>query len=163
MGSRASTTGFRWSRSTGNQPGVAAESKKVDTAEPRPLGSNITALARDLARMADLQMQLLSLDVQQFWAGARSGVFALCLAGIAVLGALPVLLLAFAGLLQRMLNLTPEIAGLIVGSVFVVGGTGTLWFSLRKIGKAARCLKRSQEELSENLTWVREALHQDDN
>ena len=150
MDSRASTTRFRWSRSAGSQPGLATEGKKVNAADSGPLGSNITALARDLARMADLQMQLLSLDVQQFWSGARAGIFSLCVAGIAVLGALPVLLLAFAGMMQRYLNLTPEVAGLIVGSAFVVGGTGALWLSLRKIGKAARCLKRSQEELSEN-------------
>ena len=160
MDSGTSTTGFFWSRITRGWAGLAAEGPKISAAEHAPLGSNLAALGRDLARMADLQLQLLSLDVKQFWSRARTGLFVSCLAGTAVVGAIPVLLFGVAGLLERFAGLTPEIARLIVGAVVLLGGAVTMWFSLRRIGEAAASLKRSQEEMSQNLKWIRDALNQ---
>lgn len=160
MDSGTSTTGVLWSGITRGWAGVAAEGQKVNGDERVPLSRNLAALARDLARMADLQLQLLSLDIKQFWSGARTGLFVLCLAGITVLGAIPVLLFGVAGLLERFAELTPEIARLIVGSVILLVGAVTMWFSLRRIGRAAASLKRSQDEMSENLKWIRDALYQ---
>lgn len=160
MDSGTSTSGVLWSRIFRNWPGVAAEGQKVSGVEHAPLGSNLASLARDLARMADLQLQLLSLDLKQFWSRARNGLFVSCLAAIAVLGAIPVLLFGVAGLLERFGDLTPEIARLIVGISVLLCGAVTMWFSLRRIGEAAASLQRSQDEMSQNLKWVRDALHQ---
>lgn len=161
MDSGTSTTGVLWSRISRGWTGVAPEGPKVNDTERAPLGSNLAALGRDLARMADLQMQLLNLDLKQFWSRARRGIFVSCLAAIAVLGAIPVLLFGVAGLLEQFARLTPEIARLIVGAAVLLCGTVTMWFSIRRIGAAAASLQRSQEEMSQNLKWVREALHQD--
>ena len=159
MDSGTSTTGVLWSRISRGWTGVAAEGQKVSGAEHAPLGSNLAALARDLARMADLQLQLLSLDLKQFWSRARKGLFVSCLAGMAVLGAIPVLLFGVAGMLERFGGVTPEIARLIVGASVLLCGAVTMWFSLRRIGEAAASLQRSQDEMSQNLKWVRDALH----
>lgn len=160
MGSATSSTGVLWSRITRGWTGVAREDQKVSGAERVPLSRNLAALARDLTRMADLQLQLLSLDVKQFWSRARTALFISCLAGTAVLGAIPVLLFGVAGQLEQFAGVTPEIAKLMVGAVVLFGGAVTMWFSLRRIGEAAASLKRSQDEMSQNLKWVRDALDQ---
>ena len=81
------------------------------------------------------------------------------LTGVAVPGAIPVLLFGVAGMLERFGGVTPEIARLIVGASVLLCGAVTMWFSLRRIGEAAASLQRSQDEMSQNLKWVRDALH----
>ena len=141
---------------------MASEDQKVDTPKPRPLGTNIASLVRDLARMGDLQLQLLSLDIRQFWASARTGLTISLLAGIAILAALPVLLFGIAGTLQRVAGWSSEACLLILGTALTFGGAGVMWIAVTRVGHAAASFKRSQEELTQNLKWVREVLHQDE-
>ena len=141
---------------------MAAQDTKVETSEPRPLGTNVASLVRDLARMADLQLQLLALDVTQFWSSARTGLVVSLLAGIAILGSLPVLLFGLAGLLERGTGWSPEVCQLIPGIAMTIGGAILLWVGVIRIGRASASFRRSHEELSENLKWVREVLHHDE-
>lgn len=162
MGSTTSSNGILWSRLFGGHSRVASENQKVDSPEQRPLGTNIASLVRDLARMGDLQLQLLSLDVKQFWSSARIGLTISLLAAIAILASLPVLLLGIAGVLERVTGWSPDVCRLILGAATTVVGASVMWVAVTRVGNAAATFKRSQEELTENLKWVREVLHQDE-
>ncbi len=162
MDSTAPPGSVLWSRIFGSESRVASEDKKMNTPEQRPLGTNVASLARDLARMVDLQLQLLTLDVKQFWSGARTGITVSLLAGIAILGSLPVLLFGIAGVLQRVTDWSPEVCRLALGTTISIVGIGVLWIAIIRVGHAAATFKRSQEELAQNIQWVREVLHQDE-
>jgi hypothetical protein len=162
MDSTKSSNSVLWSRLFGSSPGVAAEDTKVEVPEQRALGTNVASLVRDLARMMDLQLQLLSLDVKQFWSNARAGITVSLLAGFAILGSLPVLLFGIAQTLQRATGWSHEVCLLALGTTFTIGGACVLWGAVIRVGRAAASFKRSQEELTQNLTWVREVLHQDE-
>lgn len=119
-------------------------------------------LAQDALRLADLQLQLLSLDVAEFWQRARFGL-AFCIAGVAVmLGALPVMLLALAEWLQLQTALTSAGSrGIVAGIALILAGLG-LWLSIRQLTRAGESLQRSQAELRANMTWLRSVINGDD-
>ncbi len=161
MDSTTSSNGVLWSRLFGSQSRMASEDAKVETPEQRPLGTNIASLLRDLARMGDLQLQLLSLDVKQFWSSARTGLTISVLAAIAILASVPVLLFGIAGVLERVSGWSPDVCRLTLGAAMTFGGAGVMWIAVIRVGNAATSFTRSQEELAQNLKWVREVLHQD--
>ena len=162
MDSTTSSSSVLWSRLFGSDSRVAAENTKVEAPEQRPLGTNIASLLRDLARMMDLQLQLLSLDVKQFWSNARVGLTVSLRAGFAILGSFPVLLFGIAETLQRATGWSHGVCLLVPGTTFTTGGACVLWIAVIRVGRAAASFKRSQEELTQNLKWVREVLHLDE-
>jgi hypothetical protein len=162
MDSTTSSTSVLWSRLFGSHTRMAAEDSKVEAHERRPLGTNIASLVRDLARMMDLQLQLLALDVKQFWSNARVGLTVSLLAGFAILGSFPVLLFGISETLRRATGWSHEVCLLVSGTTFTIGGACVLWIAVIRVGRAAASFKRSQEELTQNLKWVREVLHQDE-
>ena len=162
MDSTTPSTSVLWSRLFGSHTRMAAEDTKVEAPEQRPLGTNIASLVRDLAKMMDLQLQLLALDVKQFWSNARVGLTVSLLAGFAILGSFPVLLFGIAETLQRATGWSHEVCLLVPGTTFTIGGACVLWIAVIRVGRAAASFKRSQEELTQNLKWVREVLHQEE-
>ncbi|MFO1019446.1 MAG: phage holin family protein [Planctomycetales bacterium] len=130
--------------------------------ERRPLGSSLSALAQDLVRMADLQLQLLKLDLVQFWSESCRSMVIVGTSAIAILGAIPVLLMGISGALQAWLGLSAQVSQMTVALIVIVLGAFLLRGSLLTVGEAAKSLKRSQEEFTNNLTWMREALQQDE-
>ncbi len=141
---------------------MASEDAKVETPEERPLTTNIVSLVRDLAGMGDLQLQLLALDVKQFWSSARTGLNVSVLAAIATPAALPVLLFGIAGVLEQVTGWSADVCRLTLGAAMTLGGTGVMWIVISRVGDAAVSFTRSQEELAQNLKWVREVLHQNE-
>jgi len=162
MDSTTSPNGVLWSRVFGSQSRMASEDAKVETPEKKPLGTNIASLVRDLARMGDLQLQLLSLDIKQFWSNARTGLTVSLLAAISILASLPVLLFGIAGLLERVTGWSPDVCRLTLGAAMTLGGAVVMWIAVARVGNAAASFTRSQQELTQNLKWVREVLHQNE-
>ena len=162
MDSTTSSGSLLWRSLFGSRTRMDVEDKKVAAPEIRPLGTNLASLVRDIARLLDLQLQLLALDVKQFWSKARVGITVSLLAAIAILGALPVLLFGIAEMLQRMTGWSHEVCLLTLGMTFTIGGVCVLWLAVIRVGQAATSMKGSQEELAQNLKWVREVLHRDE-
>ena len=162
MDSTTSSSSILWRRLFGSRNRMDVEDKKVATPEIRPLGTNVASLARDIARLLDLQLQLLTLDVKQFWSKARAAITVSLLAAMAILGSFPVLLFGIAEMLQRMTTWSHEACLLTLGFAFTIGGACVLWFAVIRVGQAATSMKGSQEELAQNLKWVREVLHQEE-
>ncbi len=139
-----------------------AEDKKVAASEIRPLGTNVASMVRDIARLLDLQLQLLALDVKQFWSKARVGTTVSLLAAMAILGSFPVLLFGITEMPQRMTTWSHEACLLTLGMTFTIGGACVVWLAVIRVGQAATSLEGSQEELAQNLKWVREVLYQEE-
>jgi hypothetical protein len=117
-------------------------------------------LAVDGLKLADLQLQLLTLDVRDSWASIWRSVLVLAIATACLIAALPVAMIGGAEFLRQAASLSLEFALLLVsGTVLVVAGTLIVWTG-RHLAVAAKPLRRSAEELSANMTWVRSVLHE---
>ena len=164
MDTQQSSYDTGWRSLFGTDPGVGAERAQVkhSSSEQRPFGGNLAALAKDLFRMVDLQMQLLMLDLRQFWAGAKFAIILAFVAGLGFLAALPVFLLGLAGTLERMAGMNAATAQLAVAGCVFLLGVAAVRISVIWLSEASKTLKRSQEEFLTNLQWMREALHQEE-
>jgi len=128
--------------------------------KPQPHGAQaILALAVDTLKLGDLQVQLATLDVREFWANAWRSALALVAGSAALLAALPVAMLGIAEYLRHVLALPIEAALLIVaGVVLLVSGSLVGWSAWR-LATAAKPLRRTADELRENLAWMRSVLY----
>lgn len=142
---------------------MARENPAVNGASGSRLGRNVQSLLRDGMLLADLQLQLFVADVRQFWSTAK---IQLALAGglaVVILASLTVLLIGAAHQLQTWAGLPAGLAELIVGFTATVLAVSGLWFINRRLTAATEPLRQSQQELRENLNWLRETLrHEDD-
>lgn len=120
---------------------------------------NVGELAADLLRLVDLQLQLLTVDAYDFWRRAKIAVFALVIASIGLLAALPVALFAIGGSLTWIFNMSLEEALLTVAAVAVLLFGGVLWWSLKILRRSTEPLLRSHSEFRKNLAWFRSMLN----
>ena len=133
---------------------------------PTPAGPGVrrglAALLRDILRLGDLQLQLLKTDLVDFWNQARGGIVLLLAGGVAMLAALPVVILGVSYYFSQATELSLAAAMLLV-SLFVLACAGlAMWISIRQLTRAGSTFDRSQRELHENLTFIRTMLHHDD-
>jgi MFS family permease len=131
-------------------------------------GPKQTSFADDLARfvgdmlkLADLQLQLLSVDLRQMRRGTRQSLFLILFSVALLLGALPVLMFGLAGVVHLHSELPIEYAWLVVGAIAALVGWVVLKVALIRLARAAVTLQRSQDEFQHNLKWMRGVLHRD--
>jgi len=123
---------------------------------------SLTILAQDFLRLADLQFQLLNLDVVEFWQRARAGVVFGVLGAVVTLGAIPVLMFATAEFLRTQAEISVELAQGIVGLTGLVFGGACVGLAIHLFTRAGSSLQRSREELKSNIDWLRGVLDRDD-
>lgn len=120
---------------------------------------NLFALIQDALRLGDLQLQLLQVDVRDFWQRARLAIVICVIAGIAMLAALPILLLGLTYVLQAATGWSLATSSLVIGGSVIALGGGGAWLSIRNVTRAGSLLARSREEFQQNLAWLRSAVH----
>jgi uncharacterized membrane protein YqjE len=122
------------------------------------LGRGVGGFAADLLSLAELQWQLLMLDLRE---SGQNVVAPLVLAGLAIalgLGVFPVLLIAIAfgfigaGMAAGWAFLISAVIGLVVAGVLAV----IAWGLSRQIFQP---INRSKQELAENIRWIKESLN----
>jgi hypothetical protein len=129
----------------------------------RPRGTQaLVDLAVDTFKLADLQMQLMTIDFREFWARAWTSVLLLAAGAAMLTAALPVAMFGGAEYLRQSLGLSIEFALLLVSGWALVIAIGLIAWSARRLEVAATPLRRSVEELRENVKWIRGLLHGDD-
>jgi len=114
--------------------------------------------AQDVLTLAELQVQLLAIDVRECRARLTVPVL-LLLGGFAIaLACFPIGLAAFALCLIEFFNttyatgfLTAFMVGAILGALMSIIG----W---RRVGKRMAVLQRSQHELARNLRWIKKVI-----
>lgn len=121
---------------------------------------SVAKFIRDLLRMGDLQLQLLSIDLKAVGQSARFAT-ALGLAGLGLLaGSVPVLMFGVAGVLHLLSLIPVEYAWLLVGGMGCTLGMIVLGNAVNRLTQVSLAMKRSQDEFHKNLEWVRGVLHQ---
>lgn len=121
---------------------------------------SVAKFIRDLLRMGDLQLQLLSIDLKAVGQSARFAT-ALGLVGLGLLvGSVPVLMFGVAGVLHLLSLIPMEYAWLLVGSMGCMLGMIVLGNAVNRLTQVSLAMQRSQEEFHKNLEWARGVLHQ---
>lgn len=133
---------------------------------PESLRSGAADLLNDVASLAELQWQLFAIDADQARGRALRPAVALALsvavAVAMVLGVVPVLLLGLAHLLIEYAAVPAPWAYLLVAAVtapvaVVICGLIARW-AVAKLTNAVTSFKRSRDELSANIQWMRRVV-----
>lgn len=124
---------------------------------PGVVGS-IAVFGNDVASLIELQAKLAALDVKESTGRAVVPVVLTAAAGVLVLAGVPVALLGVADLLAPTLGVSAGVAKLITAAVtFVVAGLIAA-VSVRSLSRSFEPLRRSREELTRNLAWLKTVL-----
>jgi hypothetical protein len=129
-----------------------------DEAPATVFARNFGECARDIVNLAELQSQLLAVDVKQSARRMTVPAVLLVLAVVMILGSFPVLLMTIAYALIEGAG-WPHWAGFLLatGIGFLVGGVlaASGYMLLRN---AIPRLERSRKELADNLRWLKDSL-----
>ena len=122
------------------------------------VATSFSELTHDAIELAELQARLLTLDLKETSESTKVsltlGVVGCCL----LLGSIPVALIAFAELLIEQLDWSRAAgfgAATLVGILVSAGLLGTAWARFRS---GLSTMKRSHEELSRNIAWIKSSL-----
>jgi len=115
-------------------------------------------LTHDMVSLAELQFDLFRSDCRNGLRGLLIPVSLLLFAGIVAAGTVPLALIFLAELLAQAAGLSraaafsiAAVSGLVVAAALGVVG----WLRIRAI---ASVFERSREELTRNMTWIKQAL-----
>ena len=115
-------------------------------------------LTHDIVSLAELQFELLRIDCREGLRRMLIPAALVLLAAMVAAGTVPVALVSIAELLAQAAGLSRPVAfsmaalgGLSVAAALGVAG----WARIRGVG---RVLGRSREELTRNMTWIKQAL-----
>ncbi|QDU37173.1 hypothetical protein Mal4_14820 [Maioricimonas rarisocia] len=131
---------------------------RADTSPAGGVKKNLAGLTHDLISLAELQAQLVAVDMRESY--SRSVVPAILIVGalLLALGAMPVILLGIGWALVNLAGFGEGAAFLLV-SVVAIGIAGLAgWWGVQKLKTAFQVLTRSRQEFAENVWWVKQAL-----
>ncbi len=128
------------------------------TAPPNGIAKDMGELTHDIVSLAELQFELFRNDCREGLKGLLLPAALLLLAGVVAVGTAPVALIGLAEFLAQAAGLSRAAAfslaalgGLSVAAALGVAG----WCRLRGAG---RVLARSRDELTRNMTWIKQVL-----
>ena len=144
-------------QATLNDSKIHPRSVENGAPEQRVVGG-ITGFGSDIATLAELQGQLAVTDLKESLQKALVPLVLLAAGVIVVIGALPVALLGVAALLAAALSISSAWAMLLTGGVVLIVALVVTAVSASKIGASFSSFRRSREELTRNLAWIRTVL-----
>ena len=133
----------------------------------RPLGPNgtgqanggvvgsITEFGNDIFNLCELQAKLAALDAKEAASLATPPLVAVAVGLVLAVSAVPVALLGAADLLARTFQIAPGWAMLATASIALAVGGAVLWIFSKKLTASLTTFRRSQEEFTRNLSWIR--------
>ena len=122
------------------------------------VGRNVAGLTHDLISLAELQTQLVMVDVREGTAKCLLPIALMVGAVLLALGTMPVVLLGIGWALVNLAGFSEGGAFLLVSVLALAVAAGSGWWSVRKLQSAWSVLSRSRQELSENIRWIKRAL-----
>jgi hypothetical protein len=127
-------------------------------ASPLTVVGNIADFGNDIATLAELQAKLTLLDAKDAAAKATMPMVVLG-AGVALaLGSLPVILIGLADLIAKSTKIPSGACQLIVGLVALALAGVAAFVGLKGSTASLASFRRSNEELTRNLCWIRTVL-----
>jgi len=115
-------------------------------------------LLHDVVSLGELQAELLAVDARESMQKAVTPIILLGVGIAAGLAAFPILLVALAEGLVLGLEWRRPVAYLVSGLVGAIVGGGLVYGAWRQAADVIAVFKRSQEELAENIRWIKYAL-----
>ena len=130
------------------------------TMEPSPgsMVGNIAEFGNDIATLVELQAKLAAHDTKECVARVTYPAIILGAGAVVILASIPVLLLGLADLLARLTGLPDWGSRLIVAAVAMVVAALVAFLSYREALNSVNSFRRSTEEFTRNLSWVRTVL-----
>lgn len=110
--------------------------------------------------LAELQARLTACELRACAHRATAPAIALAVAVAVVIGSLPVALTGLADWVAIWCDLTPATALLATGGGAIVVGAALAVAGVFGVRKSFGCVKRSREELSRNVAWVKAVIAQ---
>lgn len=146
---------------------LADQDRKVtlQTCPPRRryLRKTMQELALDAAKLVDLQLELVRVDVTDCWKKAQGGIVILVVGSLSLLCGIFSLIYGLGYLLHHQWGWSEQSSFLTIGGLAIIAGGIATWWGLSRLSHAGRKLSRSRQELSENIRWFREAILHSDN
>lgn len=125
-------------------------------------GPSVTAsfseLTHDVIELAELQAQLLALDVKETSLSTRTSVL-LLIAGMGILlGSIPIALIAFAEVLIEQASWSHALSYAVSTLLGLALSAGLMLTAYSRFKNGVGALRRSREELSRNVAWIKSNL-----
>ena len=125
---------------------------------PKAVARNVGDLAHDIMELGELQTALLKVDVGQWSRQLTVPLIVLVGAAVLWLGTVPVLLSALAYVLVEFAEWSLALSYLVASLLgLAVGGVGAA-FGWLKLRSSVSVFRRSQEEFSHNVRWLKQVL-----
>jgi len=118
----------------------------------------IAGFTNDVATLAELQLKLFTLDLNESVQKAKVPAVLTVLGIVILLGAVPVLLAGVALLLASALAISFGLSLFLVAIATMIVAGGLAAFAGSRLPHAFETLRRSAEELSRNISWIRTVL-----
>ena len=130
------------------------------TMEPSPgsMVGNIAEFGNDIATLVELQAKLALYDSKECIHRATFPIIFLIAGGVVALTSLPILFGGLAGLLSAFTTIPLWGSCLIVAAVAILIAAIVAFLSYREAFSSISSFRRSSEELTRNLSWVRTVL-----
>jgi uncharacterized membrane protein YqjE len=140
-------------RDGGPQPTTAGNGAP----EQRVLGG-IAGFSSDLTTLVELQVRLAILDLKESSRRALVPLVTLSAGVVVAIGAVTVALMGVSELLAAALNIRPPWAMLLTAGVAIVWAAAAAALAATRIGPCFASFRRSAEELTRNVAWIRTVL-----
>ncbi len=125
---------------------------------PASVVGNIAGFGNDVITLAELQAQLTLIDARECLSRATTPFLAMAAGAVVALGSIPVILLGVADLISKVAQISPGASRLIV-SLVALGAAGAIgYLSLKAVTGSLTSFRRSTEELTRNVSWLRSVL-----
>jgi len=144
---------------SGGNPGAGSpgKGKGNGTPEGRVVGG-IAEFGNDIATLAELQFKLTLIDLKECVQRAMVPLGLAAVGLFLILGALPVALLGVATLVAVALKIGTGWAMLLTGGVVLVLAGVVVVVSALRLVPSFSSFRRSYEELTRNMAWIRTVL-----
>jgi Putative Actinobacterial Holin-X, holin superfamily III len=141
-----------------NQASVSRRDGSNNHASPLSVVGNLADFGNDIATLAELQAKLTLLDAKDAVAKATTSLVVLGVSLAVALASLPVILIGLADLIAASTQLSSGAAQLMVGLVALVLAGVAGFFGWKGSTGSLTTFRRSSEELTRNLSWIRTVL-----
>jgi hypothetical protein len=122
------------------------------------LGRGVADLAHDAITIAQLQARLVAVDLKESSQAIRRSILLAVLGGALLVACLPVGMLGLAQVLVEEVGWKTWIAYLATAAAGVALSGLLFWLCWSAIKKSTGAMRRSTNEMTRNVEWLKEAL-----
>jgi len=122
------------------------------------VATSFSELTHDAIELAELQAQLFALDVKETSESTKTSLILAIVGSCLLLGTIPIALIALAELLIEQLDWSHAVSYGVATLVGILVSAGILATAFARFRSGLSSMKRSREELSRNIAWIKTSL-----